>query len=141
MFDNSRGFCVNQQQCSMPALYAEHRLQLQRDFLTVVFSVSAFMHNGSIIPGQGGPNMMQQPGMQQQQQPVPAAAPQPAATKSGLMGGLFGGMSKLTGAAATTAPSQQPIHIEKASWTLLRSSTPHIPCKLVGPRASLPAHF
>merc|ERR1719458_1696461 len=65
----------------------------------------AFMHNGSLIPGQGGPNMMQQPGMQQQAQ-QPAAAPPPAAAKSGLMGGLFGGMSKLTGAATTTAPSQ-----------------------------------
>merc|ERR1719222_1397216 len=66
---------------------------------------STFMHNGSLIPGQGGPNMMQQPGMQQQAQ-QPAAAPPPAAAKSGLMGGLFGGMSKLTGAATTTAPSQ-----------------------------------
>merc|ERR550517_2426045 len=59
---------------------------------------------GQMMPGQSGPNMMQQPGMQQQ--PAPAAAPPPAAAKSGLMGGLFGGMSKLTGAATTTAPSQ-----------------------------------
>merc|ERR1719436_165909 len=67
---------------------------------------STFMHNGTLIPGQGGANLMQQPGMQQQPQ-QPAAAPPPAATKSGLMRGLFGGMSKLTGAAATTtAPSQ-----------------------------------
>jgi len=68
----------------------------------------AFMHNGTIIPGQ----QQMMPGMQQQQQQQQQAAPAPpppAATKAGLMGGLFGGMSKLTGAATTTAPSQQPM--------------------------------
>merc|ERR1719336_3545485 len=58
---------------------------------------STFMHNGTIIPGQ----QQMMPGMQQQQQQQQQAAPAPpppAATKAGLMGGLFGGMSKLTGA-------------------------------------------
>ena len=41
------------------------------------------MQNGGMM---GGPGMPVQPGMQQQQPPQPA--------KTGLMGGLFGGISK-----------------------------------------------
>ena len=70
-----------------------------KEISNLPLSVSAFMHNGSLAPGQ------QQQGMMQQA-PAPVAAP--AAPKAGLFGGggLFGGMAKMAGA-APAAPQQQ----------------------------------
>ena len=62
--------------------------------LTNLF-ILAFMANGG---------MMGAPGMPQQ--PMPQQPPQPA--KTGMMGGLFGGISKMTGMGAATTAAAQP---------------------------------
>merc|ERR1719336_3255064 len=80
---------------------------------------TTFMQNGMMGQQQMQPQQMmqQQPMVQQQQQPMVQQQPaqqvpasQPQSKTGGLMGGLFGGMSKLTGAVGaattTTAPAQ-----------------------------------